>query len=76
MLYGPCHEAQVPAMVPTTQEDATTWTPPPARIIKVNVDAAFPEQLDDFWVSMVARDSHGTLCLVESEEDCGPAASG
>lgn len=54
------HDAQLPGMVTNPQDQTTNWTPPPAGSIKVNVDAAFPEGVDVFWVSMVARDNNGT----------------
>lgn len=42
--------------------DSVTWSPPPLGVIKINVDAAFPGQVDDFYVGMVARDSVG-MCV-------------
>ncbi|XP_012831247.1 PREDICTED: uncharacterized protein LOC105952259 [Erythranthe guttata] len=38
---------------------AILWSPPPIGVIKINVDAAFPQGNDHYYTSMVARDSQG-----------------
>lgn len=51
--------AQVLAPGSTNGAANEVWIPPPRGVLKINVDAGFPGQQDDCWISMVARDSAG-----------------
>lgn len=53
------HEAQVKPIPPSSTPLLTSWIPPDLGYIKVNADAAFPENSNFFRVGMIARDDRG-----------------
>lgn len=55
-------EAQGSALVVSSPTPPQIWVPPDPGLIKINVDAAFPNAANFFRISLVARNSDG-VCL-------------